>query len=192
MEELEKIIRETNCVTFEIKEKYFKGKNYQEIRQWLEDHGLDRHMCIDLRSSGVIVLINSGDETKALLQIRSSEKKSIGVFGGGVESNETSKETAIRELREELSLDIKPEQLEFLCVNDHYLTYTNGDKVHYLADVHILRLKDFPYIKLDIESNGVICLSKESMKDYILPGDDNAFKINDDWINVIEKALLEF
>lgn len=192
MEEIIEKIKEANCVTFEIREKYFKGKNFKEIRQWLEDHGLDRHMCIELRSSGVVVIVSNGDDKKAILQIRSSEKNRIGVFGGGVDDNETSKETAIRELKEELSIDVKPEQLKFLCVNDHYLTYINGDKTHYLADVYVLVLDEFPFIKLDFESNGLICLSKETMDDYILPDSETALKINDDWINVIERALSDF
>lgn len=192
MDELVELLRKSNHITFEIREKYFKEKNYKEIRQWLEEHDLDRHMCIDFRSSGVIPIIINENEKKVLLQIRSSEKNAIGVFGGGVEDNESSKETAIRELKEELSLEVKPEELEFMCVNNHYLTYVNGDMAHYIADVHILRLSEFPYIKLDVESNGVICLSEKNIDDYILPDSDKSLKINKDWINVIMRALSEY
>ena len=54
MEELVKKIQEHNCVTFEIQDEFFKGKDYIYIRDWLENHGFDRHMIIDKRSVGII------------------------------------------------------------------------------------------------------------------------------------------
>lgn len=39
-------IKIEKCVTFDTKEKYFKGKNIKEIRDWLEVNNMDRHLPI--------------------------------------------------------------------------------------------------------------------------------------------------
>lgn len=189
MEELIKKIKEVQCVTLDIKRDYFEGKDYQYIRTWLEEHDLNRHMPIESKSSGIIIVIESNQLKKVLLQIRGTEKSRIGIFGGGVDNNESSEDTAIRELKEELGLDIKQEQLEYLGRNPHELTYQNGDMVNYLADVFVLKFQEFPFIRLDYESNGVICLDKNSINDYINLKDDNALQIYDYWIDFIYKAL---
>ena len=40
----------------------------------------------------------------------------VGVFGGGVEKNESFEEAAVREIKEELDLDIKQEDLDFFTI----------------------------------------------------------------------------
>jgi len=191
MEELIKKIQEQNCITFEIQDKFFKGKDYIYIRDWLENHGFDRHMIIDKRSVGIIIVIRNGTSKKLLLQIRSTEESRVGIFGGGIEDDETPIDSAIRELKEELNIDVKPEQLEFLSINNHILVYSNGDRVHYIAQMYTLELKEFPAIKLDIESNGVLFVDKDSIKSYINIDREDVFKIHNYWLKDINKVLEE-
>lgn len=191
MEELVKKIQEQNCVTFEIQDEFFKGKDYIYIRDWLENHGLDRHMIIDKKSAGIIIVIRNRTTQKLLLQIRSTEESRVGIFGGGIEDNETPIESAIRELKEELNIDVKPEQLEFLSINSHILTYGNGDKVHYIAHMYVLELSEFPAIKLDFESNGVLYVDRDSIKNYINIDREDVFKIHNYWLKDINKVLEE-
>ena len=191
MDDLIKRIKENNCVTFEIQDEFFKGKDYIYIRDWLENHDLDRHMIIDKKSAGIIIVIRNSTTQKLLLQIRSTEESRVGIFGGGIEDNETPINAAIRELKEELNIDVKPEQLEFLSINDHILTYGNGDKVHYMAYMYTLELCEFPAIKLDFESNGVLCVDKDSIKNYINIDREDVFKIHNYWLKDINKVLEE-
>ena len=163
---IEKIKKEKR-ITFDIKEKYFKDKNFKEIRNWLEIHNIDRHISIDIKSAGVVILISSLTENnKVLVQVRSSEKARLGIFGGGIEKNETPIQGAIRELKEETGIKVCEEQLEFLEINEHDLEYANGDKAHYIASLYLLRLSEYPIIKLDNESNGILAISKYNYKDY--------------------------
>ena len=189
MEELVKRIKEKNCVDLEIKNQYFYGKDYLYIRNWLKKHDLDMHMPIEMRSAGIIIVIEYEDKKKVLLQIRGTEKSRIGIFGGGIEDNEMAKDAAIRELKEELGLNIGAEQLTFLGTNKHSLVYMGGDKVNYNAEVFMLKLKEFPFIKLDYESNGVICLDKSSIKVYIDLPDEKSLQIYDYWLEFIYRAL---
>ena len=191
MEELVKKIQEQNCITFEIQDEFFKGKDYIYIRDWLENHGLDRHMIIDKKSAGIIIVIRNSTTQKLLLQIRSTEESRVGIFGGGIEDNETPIDSAIRELKEELNIDVKPEQLEFLSINNHILTYGNGDKVHYIAHMYVLELSEFPAIKLDFESNGVLYVDRDSIKNYINIDREDVFKIHNYWLKDINKVLEE-
>ena len=191
MEELVKKIQEQNCITFEIQDEFFKEKDYIYIRDWLENHGLDRHMIIDKKSAGIIIVIRNSTTQKLLLQIRSTEESRVGIFGGGIEDNETPIESAIRELKEELNIDVKPEQLEFLSINSHILTYGNGDKVHYIAHMYVLELSEFPAIKLDFESNGVLYVDRDSIKNYINIDREDVFKIHNYWLKDINKVLEE-
>ena len=128
---------------------------------------------------------------KLLLQIRSTEESRVGIFGGGIEDNETPIDSAIRELKEELNVDVKPEQLEFLSINNHILTYGNGDKVHYIAHMYVLELSEFPAITLDFESNGVLYVDRDSIKNYINIDREDVFKIHNYWLKDINKVLEE-
>lgn len=185
---IEKIKKE-KCVTFDTREKYFKGKNFKEIRNWLEIHNIDRHIAIELKSAGVIILISiPNNKEKVLLQVRATEKDKLGIFGGGIENNETPIETAIRELKEETGIEAKKEQLEFLEINEHDLEYENGDKARYTATIYILRLNEYPKIKLDNESNGILVISKENFKNYTNVQNIN-LQLHECWKDTISKVL---
>lgn len=180
IEELELIekIKKEKRVTFKTREKYFKGKNFKEIRNWLEIHNIDRHIAVELNSAGVVILISApNNKEKVLVQVRATEKARLGVFGGGIEDNEAPIEAAIRELKEETGIEAKKEQLEFLEINEHDLEYENGDKVHYTATIYVLKLREYPKIKLDNESNGILAISKDNFKDYTNVQDINSLQL---------------
>lgn len=186
---IEKIINEKR-VTLEIKERYFKEKGFKEIRNWLEENNLDRHMKIDVESAGVVIVISNPNENdRVLVQVRASEKNRLGIFGGGIEKNETPIEAAIRELKEETGIEIYKEQLDFFEVNEHDLQYKNGDKVNYISNIYILKLSEYPLIKLDSESNGVIVISKDNYEDYANVKDKNVLQLHKCWWKTIYKIL---
>lgn len=191
IQNLIKDIKEANCVTYDIKDKYFKKMNYKEIRDWLEKYGIDRHMTIALKSAGVVFIIRAKSKNdKVLLQIRATEENPrIGVFGGGIENNENPEDTIIRELKEEMNLSVSKEDLQFLEVVEHDLKYKNGDKAHYKASIYTLELKEFPTIKLDDESNGIIAISKENYNNFINVKDEKQLQIEKFWEKTIEKIL---
>lgn len=186
---IEKIEKEKR-ITLDIKEKYFKGKSFKEIRNWLEIHNMDRHIAIDIKTAGVIILIsNLNEDNKVLVQVRADERARLGVFGGGIEKNETPIQAAIRELKEETGIKVSEEQLEFLEINEHDLEYTNGDKAHYVASLYLLKLSEYPTIKLDSESNGILAISKNNYKDYANIENVNSLQLNRCWQSIIRKVL---
>lgn len=188
--ELIQKIKKEKCVTFNTIEKYFKGKNFKEIRNWLETNNIDRHTAIYIKSAGVVILISSPNKNdKVLVQVRSSEKARLGIFGGGIENNETPIEAAIRELKEETGIEACEEQLDFLEINEHDLEYENGDKVHYVASLYLLKLSEYPTIKLDSESNGILAISKNNYKDYANIENVNSLQLNRCWQSIIRKVL---
>lgn len=188
--ELIEKIKKEKCVTFNTIEKYFKGKNFKEIRNWLETNNIDRHTAIYIKSAGVVILISSPNKNdKVLVQVRSSEKARLGIFGGGIENNETPIEAAIRELKEETGIEACKEQLDFLEINEHDLEYENGDKVHYVASLYLLKLSEYPTIKLDSESNGILTISKENYRDYTDIQNINSLQLHKCWQNTISNVL---
>lgn len=188
--ELIEKIKKEKCVTFNTIEKYFKGKNFKEIRNWLETNNIDRHTAIYIKSAGVVILISSPNKNdKVLVQVRSSEKARLGIFGGGIENNETPIEAAIRELKEETGIEACEEQLDFLEINEHDLEYENGDKVHYVASLYLLKLSEYPTIKLDSESNGILTISKENYRDYTDIQNINSLQLHKCWQNTISNVL---
>lgn len=191
IQDLIKNIKKINCVTYDIRDKYFKDMNYKDIRDWLEKHGIDRHITIDLISAGVIFIVKSkANNKKVLLQIRATEENPrIGVFGGGVEKNEKPEDTIVRELKEEMNLEIKKDELKFIEVVEHDLKYKNGDKAHYKAIVYTTELDEFPTIKLDDESNGIIAISKENYNNFINIKDKSNIQIEKFWEKTVERIL---
>lgn len=183
-------IKEEKCVSFDTKEKYLKGKNFEEIRDWLEKNKMDRYLPIHMKSTGIVILVSVPDESdKILVQIRADEAYKIGIFGGGIEDNETSIEAAIREIKEETGMEISEEQLDFLEMNEHDLEYSNGDKAHYVATIYLLKLTEYPFVKLNKESNGIIFLSKENCKNFMDVTNTNSLKLGEFWWDTIRKVL---
>lgn len=186
---VEKIVK-LERVTIEMQEKYFKGKDFNEIRNWLENNDIDRHITLELKASAVPILINiSGKQSKLLVQVRSTEKCRMGFFGGGTENDETPIESAMRELKEEAQIEITENDLEFIEINEHDLKYENGDNVHYFSYVYLLRINEYPVIKIDNESNGVILISKDNVKEFTYINDNNVLQMHKYWWKTIDKIL---
>lgn len=93
------------------------GKGVNEIPELLEET-----IKYDARKA-LIVPINS--KQQVFIQDRRGHKKpDWGYFGGEIEQNETPLEAVIRESKEELDVDIKPDELKYLGIsttlwNDH-------------------------------------------------------------------------
>ncbi len=177
-ENLAEKINSLDRVTTEIRNKYFKGKNFKYIRDWLENHNINKHTFIELECAGVAILISKpGEIEKVLVQIRSSEDNRMGFFGGGIEDGESSIDAAIRELKEESGIEISGTQLEFIEINEHDLEYKNGDKVFYKSYIYLLKLDYYPFIKIDNESNGFMLISKENYKNFTYLKDTKLFQL---------------
>lgn len=139
-------------VTAEIQNDVFQGYGFLKIRNCLEENGLDRHMPIELTSTEIALLTPQG----VLMQSRPSDRGQLGMWGGVVEHGETPIEGAIRELREELGLEVAEEQLEFVEIDIHDHEYANGDKAHFKCYRYILKLDYVPKVTFDSETSSAI------------------------------------
>lgn len=142
-------------VSTAIRKKYFSGKDFGFIRQWLEDHHRDRHMPIELESTEIAIFVKG---LGLLMQVRLSDHNQLGLWGGVLNDGEKPIEGAVRELREELGLEISPELLEFVEENDHAHEYANHDKATFHTYRFKMTLDTMPKVKLDSESVGVFML----------------------------------
>ena len=96
------------------------------------------------------------DNKELLVQKRNPNKKTFPNLwaisvAGHVDSGETSKEAAIRELKEEVNLDVKEEELEYLFTIKR--VQPNGDtELHVFDDVYLLHKNiDIEKTKLQVE-----------------------------------------
>lgn len=98
--------------------------------------------------STFIWIVNSNDEL--LVQVRSSsddnKPNTYGITGGAVEKGETSLEASIRELKEELGLDIDKEQLIFIA-----------------SERRQRKFFEYYMLKIDIDINNLV-LQKEEVE----------------------------
>lgn len=89
--------------------------------------------AIRTRGTGVGVVIHHQDR---VLAVRHSYRPGYDIPGGGVGRNEQPRETAVRELAEELSIDADPEALTYKCK-------------HYRSQIFELTLEEEPDIRID-------------------------------------------
>lgn len=150
-----KAIIEAGVITTAIRKNYFPNQKFGFIRQWLEEHQLDRHMAIELKSTEIAIIVKGFG---LLMQVRLSDHNQLGLWGGVIDDGEQPIEAAMRELHEELGLNVSPEQLIFMEENDHEHEYANGDKAIFHSYRYKLVLDYMPQIKLDSESVGVFML----------------------------------
>ena len=114
------------------------------------------HEKIFLNASGGIIV----KDGKILLQHRSDNKK-WGLIGGMLELNETYLEGALREVKEETGLDVKP--VSFLGVfHNHNMEYPNGDQAHVICACYVFEIIGGD-LKKDDESLELKFFSKEEM-----------------------------
>ena len=144
-------------VTAEMREEFFKGCGFKEIRDWLESQGLNRHMMIQLESTEVAILTPKG----LMMQIRRTDRNQLGFWGGVIEDGETPLQGAVRELLEEAGLTVEQTALKFVGIDNHEHKYANGDEALFHAYRYELRLNYVPEIKEtdDDDTIGVFYLS---------------------------------
>ncbi len=139
-------------ITRDIQEHFFPGMNFEEIRDKLQQMGLDRHMPIELRSTEIAVLTPKG----ILLQERKSDNGQLGMWEGVLEDGETPEQGAVRELREEAGIIVTPQQLIFDSRDCHEQTYANDDQVIFEAYRFLLQLPYVPSGDGVLVKNGIL------------------------------------
>ena len=81
----------------------------------------------------------------------------VGVFGGGVEEGESFEETAIREIKEELGLNLTKEDLKYFSI------YNKTKKIHGVDEIcRVFIVKNIDPSKLNLNRNegqGVVLIS---------------------------------
>lgn len=96
------------------------------------------------------------DNQELLVQKRNPNKQTFPNLwaisvAGHVDSGETSRQTAVRELKEEVNLDVKPEELEFLFTIKRVQPYKDS-YIRVFDDVYLLhRNIDVEKTKLQVE-----------------------------------------
>jgi len=75
---------------------------------------------------------------------RGFKKPDWGHFGGGIEANETPLEAVIRESKEELDIDVKPDELKYLGT---FNTDWNGNKIVRYIFLYPTIQKDFKVLE---------------------------------------------
>ena len=114
------------------------------------------HQKIFLNAAGGIVV----QDGKILLQHRSDNNK-WGLVGGMLEINETYLEGALREIKEETGLDVKP--ISFLGIfHNHNMVYPNGDQAHVICAVYVFEIVG-GFLRKDEESLELKFFSKEEL-----------------------------
>ena len=150
MSNIKQKILAAGMLTIADREEYFPNVNFKTIRKWMKDNDIDEHTAIELVSTEIALRTPFG----ILMQIRASDNKQLGMWGGVLEGDETPEEGAIRELREETGIVITQEQLQFVEINEHFHIYANGDKALFKAYRFIVDFERIPKITTCEESVG--------------------------------------
>ncbi|MBE6133412.1 MAG: NUDIX domain-containing protein [Erysipelotrichaceae bacterium] len=140
-----------------LEKKIYDDKNYvKRIRKYLGDQK------IILNCAGGIV----EKDGKILFQRRTDNDK-WGLPGGLLELNETYLEAAIREIKEETGLDVRPKY--FLGIfHNHNMVWGNGDKAHTIGAYYVFEIEGGD-LKIDEESSELKFCSKEEVPPLFAP-----------------------
>ena len=157
-------IREQGFVSNTIRTNELKHLNIFEIRNWLESNGFSRHLAIECVSTEIAICTPKG----VLMQVRSSDNQSLGMWGGVVDPGESPTECAIRELVEETGIHARVEELEFVDMDNHNHTYANGNKSIFHAHRYLLKLNYVPHVHINYESTGSYIISSEKDVERVL------------------------
>jgi len=121
------------------------------------------------------------DKEELLIQRRALEKESHpGLWdvscAGHIESGDSSRQAAVRELKEELGLTIQPEELErIFTIESHFILNNGTYKDNELVDVYLLR-KNINVQALQLqpeEVESVKMISVESFRKSVLSNDSS-------------------
>lgn len=148
-------IKATGWVTTHIRKEYFTGCDFQQIRNWLEENGFDRHMMIELESTEIAIQTPCG----ILMQIRRADHNQLGMWGGVLKDNERPFQGAVRELREETGIEVDESQLIVAGVDEHDHEYANGDKARFKSYRFVVEFDYVPEVLTDEESVGTVLVA---------------------------------
>ncbi|MEK7552284.1 MAG: NUDIX hydrolase [Patescibacteria group bacterium] len=129
----------------------------------------------DVRKA-LIIPINS--KLQILIQDRRGYKKpDWGYFGGSIENGETPIQAVIRETKEELDIDIKEEDLKYLCTSE---TDWDGQKI-----IRYMYLYPTEQVKFNVkEGRGGLWLNFEEARKLL-----NAKDRFDEFVTLIKKTM---
>ena len=151
IEEIKQEIIRAKKITTLIRVKYFSEYSVNEIRDWLEANGFDRHMLIEYCSSEIVFQVPGG----ILMQVRSSDNNKLGLWGGIRKNNEQPTPSAIRKFYEETGIAVTADDLMYIDSYRHMHKYANGDFAYFRTYRYALRkFNSVPEIKTGADSNG--------------------------------------
>ena len=116
-------------------------------------------------SVGTVVLIEH--DGKLLLEHR-SDSDVWAIIGGGLGTQETLAEGAVREVLEETGIQVDPEALIFFGIYDNpsrIASYPDGNIFRILTIVYRLRLSEMPVLRCSSESRELRFFSVEELVD---------------------------
>ena len=135
---------------FDVKKDIEPDNYIKRIRQYVG------HQKIFLNAAGGIVV----KDEKVLLQRRKDNGK-WGLVGGMLEINETYLDGALREIKEETGLDVKP--MSFLGIFHNYnMVYPSGDQAHVICACYVFEIIGGT-LRKDEESLELRFFSKEEL-----------------------------
>ena len=116
-------------------------------------------------SVGTVVLIEY--DGKLLLEHR-SDSNVWAIIGGGLGTQETLAEGAVREVLEETGIQVAPEDLTFFGIYDdpsRIASYPDGNVLRILTIAYRLKLLEIPVLKCSSESKELKFFSREEVAD---------------------------
>lgn len=129
--------------------------------------GHDRILSV---ACGAII---ENEHEEVLLQLRSDTHK-YGTPGGNMELGETIMETLIREVKEEINLEIKPQDASIFAIysgEKSLLIYPNHDEVQYVHFIFYIKIKGDLDFKMDEESLELKFFKREDIPQNLMPND---------------------
>ena len=131
---------------------------------------------------GVIVCIVNRDFSKMLLLKRNKEKRKLnkadwGNAGGRVELGERLVNACVRETKEEIGIDLNPEQLKLLDIKET-TENTIAPTVHFLQFIYATKLDKIKEITLNEESEDYAWFDLNELPERTLDSKEDLIKLS--------------
>ena len=131
---------------------------------------------------GVIVCIFNRDFSKMLLLKRNKEKRKLnkadwGNAGGRVELGERLVNACVRETKEEIGIDLNPEQLKLLDIKET-TENTIAPTVHFLQFIYATKLDKIKEITLNEESEDYAWFDLNELPERTLDSKEDLIKLS--------------